>query len=209
MLTILTLTRSAKIFCRYSSPLELFYLIVCVRAPIHSTHWHSTPSLPQLISSFNPTTVYQRPATAFSPRPSAPSPTQKKSPQNTKTTTTMSTTYHLPLRALRLSPLLQQPLLARPFPQSSRLIPTTTTKPTTLTRTFRTSTSPLLHPDTAAAAVAATPPIRKPAGAFRSGIVGFLLGSTLAGVATWFYIMEEYRVSNELLTEDIYVSFYF
>ena len=34
---------------------------------------------------------------------------------------------------------------------------------------------------------------------------GFLLGSTLAGAGTWFYIMEEYRVSNELLTEDIYV----
>ena len=36
-------------------------------------------------------------------------------------------------------------------------------------------------------------------------VFGFLLGSTLAGLATWYYIMEEYRVSNELLTEDIYV----
>lgn len=35
---------------------------------------------------------------------------------------------------------------------------------------------------------------------------GFLLGATSAGAGTWFYIMEEYRVSNELLTEDIYAS---
>ena len=35
---------------------------------------------------------------------------------------------------------------------------------------------------------------------------GFLLGSTLAGAGTYYYILEEYKVSNELLTEDIYVS---
>ncbi|KAF6228223.1 hypothetical protein HO133_007953 [Letharia lupina] len=33
---------------------------------------------------------------------------------------------------------------------------------------------------------------------------GFLLGSTLAGAGTYYYILEEYKVSNELLTEDIY-----
>jgi hypothetical protein len=37
-------------------------------------------------------------------------------------------------------------------------------------------------------------------------IFGFLLGSTLAGAGTYYYILEEYKVSNELLTEDIYVS---
>lgn len=37
-------------------------------------------------------------------------------------------------------------------------------------------------------------------------LVGFLLGSTLAGAGTYYYILEEYKVSNELLTEDIYVS---
>ena len=38
-----------------------------------------------------------------------------------------------------------------------------------------------------------------------SSIFGFLLGSTLSGAAVYYYILEEYRVSNELLTEDIYV----
>ncbi|KAK3175131.1 hypothetical protein OEA41_002377 [Lepraria neglecta] len=66
-------------------------------------------------------------------------------------------------------------------------------------RTFR-SSSRLLD-----SSVAATP-IRKPVGAFRGGIFGFLLGATLAGAGTYYYILEEYKVSNELLTEDIYVS---
>ncbi|MCJ1449997.1 hypothetical protein MMC28_000325 [Mycoblastus sanguinarius] len=47
--------------------------------------------------------------------------------------------------------------------------------------------------------------VRKPVGAFRGGMFGFLLGSTLAGAGTYYYILEEYKVSNELLTEDIYV----
>lgn len=33
---------------------------------------------------------------------------------------------------------------------------------------------------------------------------GFLFGSTLAGAGTYYYILDEYRTSNELLTEDIY-----
>ena len=37
-------------------------------------------------------------------------------------------------------------------------------------------------------------------------LFGFLLGSTLAGAGTYYYVLEEYKVSNELLTEDIYVS---
>ncbi|KAI4168495.1 MAG: hypothetical protein LQ343_006382 [Gyalolechia ehrenbergii] len=47
-------------------------------------------------------------------------------------------------------------------------------------------------------------PLRKPVGAFRGGMFGFLLGTTLAGAVTYYYILDEYRVSNELLTEDIY-----
>ncbi|RAL66889.1 hypothetical protein DID88_007671 [Monilinia fructigena] len=47
-------------------------------------------------------------------------------------------------------------------------------------------------------------PVRKPVGAFRGGMTGFLLGSTLAGAGVYYYILEEYKVSNELLTEDIY-----
>ncbi|KAI4288709.1 MAG: hypothetical protein L6R35_002030 [Caloplaca aegaea] len=67
-----------------------------------------------------------------------------------------------------------------------------------LSRSFR-SSSPLL--ETAAAAI---PPVRKPFGAFRGGMFGFLLGTTLAGGGTYYYILDDYRVSNELLTEDIY-----
>ncbi|KAK6381988.1 hypothetical protein LTS17_003873 [Exophiala oligosperma] len=47
-------------------------------------------------------------------------------------------------------------------------------------------------------------PVKKPVGAFRGGLFGFLLGSTLAGASVYYYILEEYKVSNELLTEDIY-----
>ena len=36
-------------------------------------------------------------------------------------------------------------------------------------------------------------------------LFGFLLGSTLAGASVYYYILEEYKVSNEMLTEDIYV----
>lgn len=43
-------------------------------------------------------------------------------------------------------------------------------------------------------------------GAFRCRLFGFLLGSTLAGASVYYYILEEYKVSNEMLTEDIYVS---
>lgn len=35
-------------------------------------------------------------------------------------------------------------------------------------------------------------------------LFGFLFGSTLAGAGVYYYILEEYRVSNTLLTEDIY-----
>lgn len=38
-----------------------------------------------------------------------------------------------------------------------------------------------------------------------SRLFGFLLGTTLAGASVYYYILEEYKVSNELLTEDIYV----
>ncbi|KAF4556207.1 Hypothetical protein D9617_1g080820 [Elsinoe fawcettii] len=50
----------------------------------------------------------------------------------------------------------------------------------------------------------AAAPVRKPVGAFRGGILGFLLGSTLAGSALYYYVIDEYKVSNQLLTEDIY-----
>ena len=37
-------------------------------------------------------------------------------------------------------------------------------------------------------------------------IFGFLLGSVLAGSGLYYYVVDEYKVSNELLTEDVYVS---
>ncbi|KKA22356.1 hypothetical protein T310_3562 [Rasamsonia emersonii CBS 393.64] len=49
-----------------------------------------------------------------------------------------------------------------------------------------------------------TLPPRKPVGAFRGGLFGFLFGSVVAGVSVYYYILEEYRVSNEQLTDDIY-----
>jgi hypothetical protein len=51
----------------------------------------------------------------------------------------------------------------------------------------------------------ATPlPPRKPVGAFRGGLFGFLLGTSLSGTAVYSYLVGEYKTSNDLLTEDIY-----
>ncbi|KAK1769622.1 hypothetical protein QBC33DRAFT_531390 [Phialemonium atrogriseum] len=67
-----------------------------------------------------------------------------------------------------------------------------------MTRNFQTSARRL-------DAVAASPlPARKPVGAFRGGLFGFFMGSTLAGGGVYYYILQEYKMSNELLTEDIY-----
>lgn len=37
--------------------------------------------------------------------------------------------------------------------------------------------------------------------------IGFLLGSTLAASGSYFYVLQDYKTSNALLTEDIYVRF--
>ncbi|KAI9824027.1 MAG: hypothetical protein M1826_007560 [Phylliscum demangeonii] len=37
-----------------------------------------------------------------------------------------------------------------------------------------------------------------------NSLFGFLLGSTLSGAGLYYYVVEEYKVSNELLAEDIY-----
>jgi len=49
-----------------------------------------------------------------------------------------------------------------------------------------------------------TLPAKKPVGAFRGGLFGFLLGAVSSGTGMYYYVLQEYRVSNELLTEDIY-----
>ncbi|KAH8704796.1 hypothetical protein BGW36DRAFT_268491, partial [Talaromyces proteolyticus] len=67
-----------------------------------------------------------------------------------------------------------------------------------LPRAFST-TSPILN-----TATANELPVRKPVGAFRGGAFGFLLGSVAAGASVYYYVLKEYRVSNEMLTDDIY-----
>ncbi|KAG5973513.1 hypothetical protein E4U55_000481 [Claviceps digitariae] len=47
-------------------------------------------------------------------------------------------------------------------------------------------------------------PAKRPMGAFRGGLFGFLFGSVLAGSAVYTYLLQEYRAYNDLLTEDIY-----
>ncbi|TVY78163.1 hypothetical protein LSUE1_G004499 [Lachnellula suecica] len=84
--------------------------------------------------------------------------------------------------------------LLSPALRSTRVLST----PSLAARSFHTSPRSL-------ADVATPLPVRKPVGAFRGGLFGFLLGSTLAGGGVYYYILEEYKVSNELLTEDIYV----
>ncbi|KAE8153416.1 hypothetical protein BDV25DRAFT_149421 [Aspergillus avenaceus] len=61
------------------------------------------------------------------------------------------------------------------------------------------STSPFLKE-----AAGSTLPAKKPVGAFRGGIFGFLTGTIVAGASVYYYVLGEYRVSNEMLTEDIY-----
>jgi hypothetical protein len=39
-------------------------------------------------------------------------------------------------------------------------------------------------------------------------LFGFLLGATTSGAGMYYYVIDEYRVSNQLLTEDIYVRSY-
>ncbi|KAL7658292.1 hypothetical protein BDQ94DRAFT_138580 [Aspergillus welwitschiae] len=50
---------------------------------------------------------------------------------------------------------------------------------------------------------APTLPTKKPVGAFRGGLFGFLTGAIAASAGVYFYILGEYRIANEMLTEDI------
>lgn len=38
-----------------------------------------------------------------------------------------------------------------------------------------------------------------------SRLFGFLFGVVLAGSTAYYYVIDEYKVSNDMLTEDIYV----
>ncbi|EKV16231.1 zinc finger HIT domain-containing protein 1 [Penicillium digitatum] len=46
-------------------------------------------------------------------------------------------------------------------------------------------------------------PSSKPVGAFRGGVFGFLTGSVAAGASVYYYILSEYRLANEMLSDDI------
>ncbi|KOS20892.1 hypothetical protein ESCO_004217 [Escovopsis weberi] len=47
-------------------------------------------------------------------------------------------------------------------------------------------------------------PAKKPMGAFRGGLFGFLFGTVLSGSLAYTYLAKEYRATNDLLSEDIY-----
>ncbi|KAL2207253.1 hypothetical protein CC79DRAFT_1356954 [Sarocladium strictum] len=47
-------------------------------------------------------------------------------------------------------------------------------------------------------------PAKRPMGAFRGGLFGFLFGCVASGGAVYSYLVQEYKTSNDLLTEDIY-----
>ncbi|KAJ5612986.1 hypothetical protein N7510_006180 [Penicillium lagena] len=50
---------------------------------------------------------------------------------------------------------------------------------------------------------AAPLPARKPVGAFRGGLFGFLTGAVVAGASVYWYILGNYRIANEMLSDDI------
>ncbi|KAK4152427.1 hypothetical protein C8A00DRAFT_34898 [Chaetomidium leptoderma] len=78
---------------------------------------------------------------------------------------------------------------------------TRTTAAAPVRRTFTTSPARL---DAAVAGMAPPLPARRPIGALRGGLFGFFLGSSLAAGGIYYYAIQEYKTSNELLTEDIY-----
>lgn len=41
----------------------------------------------------------------------------------------------------------------------------------------------------------------------RCRLFGFFFGSTLSAGGVYYYVLDEYKVSNQLLTEDIYVCY--
>jgi len=75
---------------------------------------------------------------------------------------------------------------------------------TPVCRTVRASASRGFHSTQRRAVDAEVLPAKRPVGAFRGGLVGFAMGSILTGGTVYYYVLNEYKVSNELLTEDIY-----
>ncbi|CAG8561481.1 6318_t:CDS:2 [Diversispora eburnea] len=48
-----------------------------------------------------------------------------------------------------------------------------------------------------------TPIIRNPIGAFRGGLIGFLLGLTIAGGSGYYYLLDEYHTASNLLLSSV------
>ncbi|CAG8711160.1 11381_t:CDS:2, partial [Funneliformis mosseae] len=46
-------------------------------------------------------------------------------------------------------------------------------------------------------------PTRKPIGGFRGGLIGFLVGLTIAGGAGYYYLLDEYHVASNILLSSV------
>jgi hypothetical protein len=68
----------------------------------------------------------------------------------------------------------------------------------------RSLTARCFHTSARRMADASPLPARRPMGAFRGGLFGFLLGCTLSGGSVYGYLLKEYKTANDLLSEDIY-----
>jgi len=67
------------------------------------------------------------------------------------------------------------------------------------------STTPRMALAAATAAPGSAPIVmrRGGVGGVKGALYGFLAGCTLAGAVSYYYFLEEYKVANELLTEDV------
>ncbi|KAI5949116.1 hypothetical protein KGF57_004946 [Candida theae] len=56
---------------------------------------------------------------------------------------------------------------------------------------------------TYATEVVVPPPRTKKVGAFRGGFIGFLLGVTVTGGASYYYLLDQYNASNTVVAADV------
>lgn len=73
-------------------------------------------------------------------------------------------------------------------------------------RTYATTATAAPSASTAAGTAAnAAAPVRKPRriGAFRGGFLGFLLGVSITGFGSYYYLIDEYRAANRAIVGDV------
>ncbi|KAJ6261101.1 hypothetical protein Dda_3766 [Drechslerella dactyloides] len=70
-------------------------------------------------------------------------------------------------------------------------------------RTFSVSSKRLA--ETVTAPPAATVTVKKSSGGFRGGVIGFLLGSSLAFATSFTYLRNEWKIRDDILMEDFAV----